>query len=290
MTVITKQTKHMGTLVFREIDQQTAKKMIVKNHYSHKWNNGPFGRINIGVFKDGRLLGVAVFGYMMNPDSYKNIADIEKNEIIELNRLWIDDELGRNAETITLGACWKILRADYPCIKLVQSFADGRLGCGTIYKAANFKYYGYHKTLFFYNEADGTTLHSASTAITSKAVAFLRVNKHYLDGELKPFKVKTYRYIYPLQKCEIYLKEQPYPKYDKGEISVPDYRHSVSLLARLWIMYNANHEHDYADKAFQLAMSYGTTIEEWRGHIAKQYQGKYVKLFLEKKEKELETA
>lgn len=290
MTTITKQTKHMGTLVFREVDRQTAKEMIVKNHYSHKWNDGPFGRINIGVFKDGRLLGVAAFGCLMHPNSCKSIANIEKNEIVELNRLWIDDKLGRNAETIMLGACWKILRADYPYIKLVQSFADGRLGCGTIYKAANFKYYGYHKTLFFHNEADDTTLHSAPTTNTRNPFAFLRVNKHYLDGNLKPFRVKTYRYIYPLQKCEIYLKEYPYPEYSKGEIPAPDYRHSVSLLARLWIMYNANHEHDYADKAFQLAMSYGTTIEEWRGHIAKQYQGKYVKLFLEKKEKELETA
>lgn len=280
----------MGTLVFKEIDRQIAKEMIVKNHYSHKWNDGPFGRVNIGVFKDGRLLGVAAFGCLMQPNSYKSIADIEKNEIVELNRLWIDDELGRNAETITLGACWKILRADYPYIKLVQSFADGRLGCGTIYKAANFKYYGCHKTLFFHNEADDTTLHSVPTVNTRNALAFLRVNKHYLDGNLKPFRVKTYRYIYPLQKCEIYLKEKPYPKYDKGEIPAPDYRHSVSLLARLWIMYNANREHDYADKAFQLAMSYGTTIEEWQGHIAKQYQGKYVKLFLEKKEKELEIA
>ncbi|MEX1427402.1 hypothetical protein [Enterococcus sp. GC40] len=289
MTTITKQTKHMGTLVFREVDRRTAKEMIVKNHYSHKWNT-PFGQVNIGVFKEERLLGVAVFGFMMNPNSYKSIANIDKNEIIELNRLWIDDELGHNAETIMLGACWKILRADYPHIKLVQSFADGRLGCGTIYKAANFKYYGYHKTLFFHNEADGTALHKVPLENTSSATGFLQRNKDYLDGNLKPFRVKTYRYIYPLQKCEIYLKEQPYPEYDKGEIPVPDYRHSVSLLARLWIMYNANYEHDYADKAFQLAMSYGTTIEEWQGHIARQYQGKYVKLFLEKKEKELETA
>lgn len=289
MTIITKQTKHMGTLIFREVDRQTAKEMIVKNHYSHKWNT-QFGRINIGVFKEERLLGVAVFGFMMNPNSYKSIANIKKNEIVELNRLWIDDELGHNAETIMLGACWKILRVDYPHIKLVQSFADGRPGCGTIYKAANFKYYGYHKTLFFHNEADGTTLHKASLENTARAKLFLRESKHYLDGDLKPFRVKTYRYIYPLQKCEIYLKEQPYPEYNKGEIPVPDYQHSIPLLARLWIMYNANHEHDYADKAFQLAMSYGTTIEEWQKAIAKQYQGKYVKLFLEKKEKELETA
>lgn len=103
MTIITKQTKHMGTLVFREVDRRTAKEMIVKNHYSHKWN-AQFGRINIGVFKEERLLGVAVFGFMMNANSYKSIANIEKNEIVELNRLWIGDELGHNAETIMLGA------------------------------------------------------------------------------------------------------------------------------------------------------------------------------------------
>lgn len=37
MTTITKQTKHMGVLEFKEVDKAKAKDMVIKNHYSHKW-------------------------------------------------------------------------------------------------------------------------------------------------------------------------------------------------------------------------------------------------------------
>jgi preprotein translocase subunit SecA len=71
----------MGTLVMKEVSKEVAKPMIIENHYSHKWGS-QFGLINVGVFRDDVLLGVAVFGWMKNANSYKSIANIEKNEII----------------------------------------------------------------------------------------------------------------------------------------------------------------------------------------------------------------
>ncbi|NLV87518.1 MAG: hypothetical protein GX025_09955, partial [Clostridiales bacterium] len=56
------------TLTFREVDYETAKEMIVKNHYSKTWASY-FGKINVGVFEDDKLLGVAVYGSMMNQAS-----------------------------------------------------------------------------------------------------------------------------------------------------------------------------------------------------------------------------
>ena len=58
--------------------------------------------------------------------------------------MWIDDTLGKNAESVLIAASLKLLRKADPNIVAVQSFADGRLGCGTIYKASNFRYYGFH--------------------------------------------------------------------------------------------------------------------------------------------------
>ena len=137
------------TMDFKEIDYDTAKEMMLKNHYSHKWNTA-FGKINIGVYKDNILLGCASFGNLMNPKSFKSISpDLTQENVIELNRLWVDDKLGGNAETVLLSVSWKFIKSNYPNIKVVQSFADGRLGCGTIYKAASFKYYGYTESLFF---------------------------------------------------------------------------------------------------------------------------------------------
>jgi hypothetical protein len=147
-----------GDLVIDIIDIELAKKMIVENHYSKKWNTA-FGIINIGIFKDDKLLGCAVFGNLMNPQSYKSIAEIEKNQILELNRLWISDELGKNAETILISKSFSIIKRKMPHVKLIQSFADGRLGVGTIYKAASFNYYGYNLSRFFQDIETGEFFH-----------------------------------------------------------------------------------------------------------------------------------
>lgn len=247
---IVKESKTMGTLVMKEVDYETSKDMIIKNHYSKKWNSS-FGKINIGIFKDDRLLGVAVFGNLMNPNSYKNISDYEKGSVIELNRLWIDDELGHNAETILLGACWKILRSDYPEIRFVQSFADGRLGCGTIYKASNFKYFGYETSLFFEDKETKEVFHKVPLENTKRPYGMLVKNARYLNNKLNPFLVKTYRYIYPLyKKDKIKLTEVEYPKYDKGTIEI-DHKHSLSLLVRLMIMYQYIGLDDYKLKCLE---------------------------------------
>lgn len=230
---VRKCTKNLGTLIVRPIEKNLAKSMIIENHYSHKWNES-FGIMNFGIFRENsdKCLGAAVFGRMMNSHSFKSISDdLEQNEIVELNRLWVDDCLGHNAESLFIGACFKILRAEYSEIKAVQSFADGRLGCGTIYKATNFRYFGVHKTPFFENKVTGEITHNA--VITNAAHAgIIRMNRQWCEGILKPFVVNTYRYIYPLKKISFRLKEKPYPEYSKGKEYLTEYRHNVRYIYR----------------------------------------------------------
>lgn len=272
---IVKESKTMGTLVMKEVDYETSKDMIIKNHYSKKWNSS-FGKINIGIFKDDRLLGVAVFGNLMNPNSYKNISDYEKGSVIELNRLWIDDELGHNAETILLGACWKILRSDYPEIRFVQSFADGRLGCGTIYKASNFKYFGYETSLFFEDKETKEVFHKVPLENTKRPYGMLVKNARYLNNKLNPFLVKTYRYIYPLyKKDKIKLTEVEYPKYDKGTIEI-DHKHSLSLLVRLMIMYQYIGLDDYKLKCLEKISELTNSRDDLIAEIENQKKNKSV--------------
>jgi hypothetical protein len=237
-----------GELIIDVIDYYTAKKMIVNNHYSKKWNNA-FGIINIGIFKNNKLLGCAVFGNMMNTKSYLSLAQIEKNEIIELNRLWISDELGKNAETILISKAFSIIKRKMPQIKLVQSFADGRLGVGTIYKAASFNYYGFHLTKFFQDIKTNNFYHDVPFHNTKRLNSMLFKNKLYLDKRLKCYIVKTYRYIYLLdRKTKIKLKQKPYPAYEKGMIEI-DYKHPIGLLCRLYLMYKKEKDLEYMNKA-----------------------------------------
>lgn len=102
-------------------------------------------------------------------------------------------------------------------IVAVQSFADGRLGCGTIYKASNFKYYGFSESIFWENIKTGETIHNIPLTNTACKAGYIRHNTAYLNGELRSFKVKTYRYIYPFDKTFVFkYPEKPYPEYDKG--------------------------------------------------------------------------
>lgn len=134
---IVKETSTLGKLIIKGVPKEEAKRMIVENHYSHKWNEGGFGKYNFGVFRaeePDKCLGVAVYGYMKNPAAKIFTHPNPKAWVCELNRMWIDDTLGKNAESVLIAASLKLLRKADPNIVAVQSFADGRLGCGTIYK------------------------------------------------------------------------------------------------------------------------------------------------------------
>lgn len=210
-------TKNNGELGFGLVSRDVAKKMIVENHYSKKWNT-LFGLLNIGVYRNNKLLGVAVFGRMMNPKSFDKIIDDGNiDSILELNRLWVSDELCHNTESLLLSVCMKYIKTNMKEVKLIQSFADGRLGVGTVYKASNFKYYGKMKTKFLEDIKTGEVFTQSQIRNTRKRKKFIELNLLYIKGRLKSFEVYTYRYIYILdKKCRIKLKEVDYPSYNKG--------------------------------------------------------------------------
>ncbi len=221
---VLKRTSSLGDLLIKPVDKATAKEMIIKNHYSHKWNDGGFGVFNFGIFRaeePDRCLGVAVYGYMKNPKAKIFTSSNPDGWMCELNRLWIDDCLGKNAETVLIAASIKLIRKLDKNVVAIQSFADGRLGCGTIYKAANFKYYGFHITRFLRDKRSGEVTHQQILTNTTSTAGYLRSNVAWLIGDLETFAVKTYRYIYPLCSSFRFCKPPvPYPAYDKGLMPV----------------------------------------------------------------------
>ena len=218
--IIRKSTTTLGNLIIKPVDKQLAKEMIIKNHYSHKWNNAGFGVYNFGIFREespDACLGVAVYGYVKNQNAQLFEHPNPEGWMCELNRMWIDDSLGMNAETVLIGASIKLLRRMDKTLVAVQSFADGRLGCGTIYKAANFRYYGYHYTKFMVNQRTGEVTHEQMLTNTTNTTGYVRANIAYLCGDFKTYQVKTHRYIYPLSKGFKFVRpEMPYPEYSKG--------------------------------------------------------------------------
>lgn len=263
---ISKETKNNGVLSIKPISKNEAKNICIKNHYSKKWNSS-FGVYNFGIYQNNNFdecLGVAVFGNLMNPNSYKNIANsIERENVTELNRLWIDDCLVRNAETVFLSLCFKYFKTYIPKVKIIQSFADGRLGCGTIYKASNFKYFGSSKTLFFENTKTGEVRHKVPLENTKRLPRMMLENLKYIQGQYKPFYVNTYKYIYILDKKlknKLLLKEEKYPEYSIGLEYIDKYEHSIGSLIRV-------------KYAFE-KLGYGRVTESFKEYLNKNY--KYV--------------
>lgn len=220
---IRKQTTHLGQLVIKPISKETAHRLIVAGHYSHSWRTN-FGRFCFGLFREGAeeevdCLGAAVFGCMKMPRARIFECGVPGGWMCELNRFWVSDVLGKNAESVFLGAALRLLHRADPTIVAVQSFADGRCGCGTIYKAVNFTYYGYHYTVFFRHVRSGEVYHEQVLTNAACPAGMLRANAALLVGDLQAFEVKTYRYILPLHRSFRYIgagKAQPYPPYERG--------------------------------------------------------------------------
>lgn len=232
-------SKNLGELIIKLISKQKAKGLIVNNHYSKKWNNASFGMYNFGIFTKGNeseneCLGVASYGYMKNAKARIFYHPNPDAMMIELNRMWISDKLGKNAESILIAHSLKALKKENQNIVAVQSFADGRLGCGTIYKASNFKYFGKHQTIFLENKLTGEITHQQNLTNSTSKSRYVRDNIAFLLGDFKTFKVDTYRYIFPL--CKKFQFKSPqiaYPPYNKGQIEFDWVRDKKVIKERL---------------------------------------------------------
>ena len=130
----------------RLIDKPSADKIVKALHYSGKVTKN--SQLNFGVFKNGVLKGAAQFGPSIDKRRMASSLGCGMNEVLEINRLAISDDLGKNTESRVLGVCIRMIKKQYPFIRAIVSFADGcQCGDGTIYRAANFKLLAAKKNL-----------------------------------------------------------------------------------------------------------------------------------------------
>lgn len=150
-------------IYIKEIDSKLANRLIIENHYSGTVPKGV--KFHLGIFIEETLYGVAQFGFGIRPhETCKFVKDTKPNEYLELNRLWISDKLGKNAESNSISKAMKFVKEKKPELKWIISFADGMMGkVGTIYQATNFIYTGYRKeTGGIWLTKNGERLHGVS--------------------------------------------------------------------------------------------------------------------------------
>lgn len=117
-----------------------VKDFIEFNHYS-KNINGVKVSYCFKVLYDNRIVGAVLFG-AMSTTAWKKFSENEK-EVLELRRLVLLDEAGKNCESRVVGYCLRWIKNNDKNIKVVVSYADPNHGhSGIIYKASNFEYLG----------------------------------------------------------------------------------------------------------------------------------------------------
>ena len=139
-------------LSIRQIDKPTAKKMVVKYHYSKLWTKcsvalGLFAQVGEHSFFDEpaeKMIGVIVYGDPIGRLTGQSISDeIKRTEVLELTRLFIHDGYGSNIESWFISQSFNWLRKNKSEIKALISYASPVEGhSGTIYQATNWIYQG----------------------------------------------------------------------------------------------------------------------------------------------------
>tara|TARA_Y100000310_G_scaffold311675_1_gene358168 strand:+ start:241 stop:999 length:759 start_codon:yes stop_codon:yes gene_type:complete len=140
-------------ITIREISKKIAKQMIVKHHYSHAWTSC---RYALGIFyetdnqhsffdeKEEKLAGVAIYGYPVGAQAPKSISPrLKPEQSLELTRLFVFDEYGKNMESVSLSKTFNWLKQNAPDIKVLISYSDPeQQHLGVIYQATNWIYQG----------------------------------------------------------------------------------------------------------------------------------------------------
>ena len=123
-------------LTIKVIPHKVAQDIIVERHYLHR--KAPCS-YSWGLYDNDEIVGVIMYGTPSSAPLRRGIAgDDEKNNVIELTRLWIDDKIGKNAESYLIGNTVKKVNKE-----IVVSYAEIEQGhLGTVYQACSFLYTG----------------------------------------------------------------------------------------------------------------------------------------------------
>ena len=200
------------------IPSNIARDYTLKHHYMKTFPNSI---VCFGVFYKGKLSGAITFGYSTATDNKvkKIVPKIQKNEYLEMQRMNIMDNCGKNTESYVLGKIMGLLKSKG--IRLVITHAGGcKNDCGIVYQSSAWLYFGKEKCDDFYLTDNGEYKNIVAP------IRFGRVPKEivkkgaqavgeYLFGKGNIVKSFRYTYIYPIDKgIRHYLQKKalPYPK------------------------------------------------------------------------------
>lgn len=198
-------------LVVREVETSVVRKVIETHHYSHKTTKNVWK--SFGVFYEGKLEGAMQLGYGIRPKLKKHMFDGPPEAVREFDRMWLSDLLPPNSESAVIGGLVRYLRARYPEVAVLITYADGIRGkVGTIYQATNATYIGAIAGEFYFLPS-GEAVHPVTMWHWHKTrkrevLARLYPGIRHVRGD-------QHRYLYFLDRswrARLKMPTQPYPK------------------------------------------------------------------------------
>lgn len=135
-------------LIVAPVDRDEAIDVVRRLHYSASFCRN--STLHLGVFAGRSLVGAMQFGPpMCRRNMLPLVPGTPWNDMLELNRMVLESDVPRNAESRVIAAACRLLRRHAPHIKWILSFADaGQCGDGTIYRASGFALTGIRWTEF----------------------------------------------------------------------------------------------------------------------------------------------
>ena len=208
----------MTGLAIQTIPNTQGRAFVAEHHYAVICP--PITKMTYGLFHDGELVGVALWGYGVRPmhTIRKLFPSLGVANYLELNRFCVLDAMPRNTESVFLKLCAERIRKDFPGVKLLFSWADGLRGKpGYVYQAANWLYGGKIVSQFYRTE-EGEVVHPRLliTRYGTRNAAFVReLGLQKITG----FQFRYCKFLCSHRERKALLKESPivwnqdYPKH-----------------------------------------------------------------------------
>lgn len=129
-------TDVISGLWVEQIPTAVARDLMVVNHYLHRQSPTSYA---YGLYRGPKLVGGVIFGVPASRHLQKSACPTESDRVLELNRLWTEDSLPKNAESWFVSRAMKQLPP-----RIIVSYADPKFGhYGYVYRALNFNYAGW---------------------------------------------------------------------------------------------------------------------------------------------------
>lgn len=195
---------------------------MLGNHYMKTFPAG--ATVYFGILHEGMpgLKGVAVFGQSSATKAKAKLfpEDVGPEHIIEMQRLWVSDDLGKNAESKVLALIMDVFKKAAPHLKVVWTYAGGcKDDCGIVYQSSGFMYIGSEPCTDFYLTAAGEYKNIINALRFGKGPPGEKdrtVIARHLYGPGHFIEASRHYYFYPLHKSvrrKMAAKQKPFPKH-----------------------------------------------------------------------------